>query len=663
MLNLRAFGRGGGGQQVGTRATPSTTTIPRCVAGSWPVRCARGLEEHRRACILDASPAASALLRQARLRRRRRGAVAADDAATTTTPEQQLAADQAAVSTLLGWAQANGVDISRAGVFVEPNGERGLIAAQAVGAKGDPLLVVPLRLALVDDGGGGGSYDGAPWSVRLASRLLRELGMGAQSPWSAYVGALPRRVPAASATWTWDQVRRLRDPPCESGVHAASWLADDSFERLSPRAAEVWGPAVAALDPEAMRERWGWALGCVHSRTLLVRSEGGLGARAMVPLIDLANHACDQAGRPRGGGAASSCSFGRAAAEGARARDNVRWDLVGGGESGQAWALALTALRPLAQGEELLLSYGERSNDDFLTHYGFVPTLNPHDDVELFSAGEAAEAAAAATATGGEGPGQDARRPPSSKEEAVAQSRAAAEAALEEAAEWHWAQRRRRRGGDGEDEGEGEAAAAERLYRAAIARAVEAEVAEQGGGRAPGDKRGLRVAAGSRVSPGLVALFAELERDAQEQQQEGRPQRAAAERLVARRCWQLLRERELVLLRDLAALALAEAEEEDEEEERPFSSWLLPYYYRTLVVERGLCGPDGAWEGVAGAVAAADDGRALARRILGVGGGAGAAVAEIPDNEARLATAFRAYKAMILADCVVESGASLRELE
>ena len=32
--------------------------------------------------------------------------------------------------------------------------------------------------------------------------------------------------------------------------------------------------------------------------------------------------------------------------------------------------MAVSATRPLAPGQELMLSYGERSNDDFFIHYG-----------------------------------------------------------------------------------------------------------------------------------------------------------------------------------------------------------------------------------------------------------------------------------------------------
>ena len=46
--------------------------------------------------------------------------------------------------------------------------------------------------------------------------------------------------------------------------------------------------------------------------------------------------------------------------------------------------MQLSAIRGIAEGEELLLSYGERSNDHFFLYYGFVPPKNPHDEVVLF---------------------------------------------------------------------------------------------------------------------------------------------------------------------------------------------------------------------------------------------------------------------------------------
>jgi transposase len=42
-------------------------------------------------------------------------------------------------------------------------------------------------------------------------------------------------------------------------------------------------------------------------------------------------------------------------------------------------------LQAVASDQQLVLSYGDRSSDDFFMHYGFVPSLcNPHEVRSLF---------------------------------------------------------------------------------------------------------------------------------------------------------------------------------------------------------------------------------------------------------------------------------------
>ena len=57
--------------------------------------------------------------------------------------------------------------------------------------EGDVVIRVPMRLALSDFPGDETSeglvYEGAPWSVRLAARLLRERALGAASAWYPYL--------------------------------------------------------------------------------------------------------------------------------------------------------------------------------------------------------------------------------------------------------------------------------------------------------------------------------------------------------------------------------------------------------------------------------------------------------------------------------------------
>lgn len=52
--------------------------------------------------------------------------------------------------------------------------------------------------------------------------------------------------------------------------------------------------------------------------------------------------------------------------------------------------LQVVATTDIMDGDELCFSYGERSNDDFFVHYGFVPLRNPRDEVILFESVESA---------------------------------------------------------------------------------------------------------------------------------------------------------------------------------------------------------------------------------------------------------------------------------
>lgn len=46
--------------------------------------------------------------------------------------------------------------------------------------------------------------------------------------------------------------------------------------------------------------------------------------------------------------------------------------------------MVLSSTQPIPAESSLLLSYFEGSNEEFLLYYGFVPSSNPHDSVELF---------------------------------------------------------------------------------------------------------------------------------------------------------------------------------------------------------------------------------------------------------------------------------------
>jgi hypothetical protein len=319
-------------------------------------------------------------------------------ATATNSPETAL-------QDFLGWAIANGIegldgDKSKIGLFIGNNGERG-IAATAPLRKNESFAKIPLRLAITDDPDDEESNTlvgkDAPWSVRLACKLLRLRSQGPNSPWSPYLNSLPPLVPAPLINFSWEDVQSIAYEPARRQFDKTAWMVSSAWASLPPGAISEKSNASPAAPPPPLRtvpsrEDFDWAISIVHSRTFGTAGKaGGVGVRMLVPLVDLLNHSGDQdlmSMNSRGVGGRDQSSLAAAAAAAAQlpiptATDNVRWDLVS--KIGGEFLMVLTAVRDIDRGEELLLSYGERNNDDFFLHYGFVPPKNVHDDVILFS--------------------------------------------------------------------------------------------------------------------------------------------------------------------------------------------------------------------------------------------------------------------------------------
>eukprot|EP00667_Euglena_gracilis_P011887 EG_transcript_12166 len=279
---------------------------------------------------------------------------------------------------LLQWLVDNGVtgvggEDSPIGIYEAENGERGLLAALPI-APGQLIAAVPLRLALTDYEAGPLDqlvYAGAPWSVRLAAELVVWMHRTpAGSPWAPYFACLPRAVPSPLGTFGWEAIKALQYPPVQSDLNELAWLLTDSKQQMTD---------AGLLQSEEERDTFEWAMGLVHSRTFATAArEGGVGVRMLVPLMDMVNHGGDvYEGIPSRGII--------------RSTDNAEWKLRPPAEEGAGWWMELRALRKIEEGEEVLFSYGERNNDDFLLHYGFVPPRNPHDDYVLFEDWDEAE--------------------------------------------------------------------------------------------------------------------------------------------------------------------------------------------------------------------------------------------------------------------------------
>lgn len=223
------------------------------------------------------------------------------------------------------------------------------------------------------------------WELQLGALLLWALrDQGALGAfWRGYAAAaLPHaRGPLAGAgsllLWDAPQLDALHDADLVD--EALAWQRDvDCAHMLHVT------PGFAALDPARpppSAAAWRWAVAAVESRAFEVRgrrsavSSGATGAPAVVPLLDVANHATT----------APTCTHSLAQDGGSI---ELTWEAaVGGNSSGSKQRAACT---------ELLVSYGEKSSRQLISQYGFSLPNNPHDRVPFRRVAGTAAAHAAA---------------------------------------------------------------------------------------------------------------------------------------------------------------------------------------------------------------------------------------------------------------------------
>ena len=274
---------------------------------------------------------------------------------------------------VLGWLVANGAkgvgdpkDTPKISLFLSNDGERGVLATRNI-SKGEIIFQVPLKLAVIDEEEGLTEHSMVPWSARLASKIIALKAKGESCPWSAYIESLPECVKnPTSPDFPYSDIQAVAYANAREDIDFSTWVASSSYSVLSEQ---------GGLPTGTTYEEFCLYLSIVHSRTFSVaskeRRDGVL--RLLMPLVDMLNHSGD---------VDTNMSDAMVTDLNIIATDACRWDVVP--KIGGELIFCVSAVRDIIQGEEITLSYGERSNDDFFIHYGFVPPRNPHDTVCLF---------------------------------------------------------------------------------------------------------------------------------------------------------------------------------------------------------------------------------------------------------------------------------------
>ena len=256
---------------------------------------------------------------------------------------------------LAAWLASRGADVGGCEVATFPGGLRGLRATRPAPPE-TVLIAVPLDLCLVtadvDAAGAAPAWSGElPNRVQLALQVLRHgsHAEAAPSPYGPYLASWPDGIPSLPANTPPEELRREAQRPVlflkDMDRHRA-WVRDqlEAVREVAPPSEPV------AFSLEAFER----AVQLVGSRSLALRGGGS----ALVPLVDMANH------RP------TPTAFYRHS----------------------DGAVELVATTDIAEGEEISIDYGVKSNSIMAKVYGFVPLDNPHD-YELVTLSQVLDAA------------------------------------------------------------------------------------------------------------------------------------------------------------------------------------------------------------------------------------------------------------------------------
>ena len=290
----------------------------------------------------------------------------------------------------------------------DSDGIRGLYASSDDIAEGSPILSIPLSSCLRDDEppswfqldeeeeNSSNSYSaGSEWATRLAASLIDlRLLKPTSDQLSGWISMLPDATNLRASLpihWPSDVLQSAKCQPLELAVDSAYFGRANAVMDLSEALKEVGESGINQYSDDELTRLCHDALDIVQTRTCRVHLGGeedhAVQLRLLAPVFDLLNH-------------------------GPSANAGFALETNADGKS----VLVVRAVRSIALGEEVFISYGDSSTTPAwkcLLSYGFVPSLDIADErntVELVVDGaranvgadnvpfELAEAAAAALA-------------------------------------------------------------------------------------------------------------------------------------------------------------------------------------------------------------------------------------------------------------------------
>lgn len=260
-------------------------------------------------------------------------------------PAARNAQAHAALLRLVAWVQEQGGSSARVYFRVDADGQRELCAAGPLPA-GALLLHIPRHLLITLDAARASPIGRAAhhshshpsdWGY-MALHIAHA--RRTSGPLAPFVAVLPTAHPGLPTLFSDEALAPLQGFYVLPAILRRRARLDDEYQRIAQH-----------LPPEypITRDEFLWAWCCMQTRYFDTRF-GAEHTHSMIPLADMPNHT---------------------------PAPNMRW------HSEATQGMVMTALRPIAAGEPLTISYSHKSNAELLSDYGFCIAQNPYDRTEI----------------------------------------------------------------------------------------------------------------------------------------------------------------------------------------------------------------------------------------------------------------------------------------
>jgi len=269
---------------------------------------------------------------------------------------------------LIEWLAANGVWVSPESSWgraahplrvesettddFEPSG-RGLIARKQT-TQGEAVLQIPMRLVMTKEKAvkelGAELIEPLGEYIALALLLVHERAKGDASMWAPYIDLLPSTEEVGqSFTWGEEELALLQGSPVVESTRSFQAKLRAEYETVQQLSSAY--PQVLPSDVHTW-EAFEWAMSMLFSRGINLREIETL---ALVPYADLINHS-----------PYAQTFF-----------------MLGSIPLSSEKEVVLYGDRAYARNDQVLVSYGQKSNQELLLLYGFVIDRNLFDQVDL----------------------------------------------------------------------------------------------------------------------------------------------------------------------------------------------------------------------------------------------------------------------------------------